>query len=376
MQEPRSQASSGRQPAAAGAVQCAPFGPLLARFTGRRTACTASSGPGGRRGPVLPRYGRRALPRCRSGHRTLEVVVMKSLKDLERKLAYSVLARDDAAGPGRDAGYAVLGDVDRMPGRRAPTFHTVPEQAVPGRSDDGSADLGGGDGGAGWQGGDPWLADDRTSMLVNRGRGSAYHPAFFRRRPVLYVTAATVAALVISLIIVMLTGGASWPSSVGTMQGEITTACQNPDVVSEPGQINFACAKGTQQILWVFALLASSGSPQFADSKSGRIGLEPIAPAQGAEVAWSLNLHHPYDPANPIDSLQVAARAINNIIGGASAIGANGSPSVQPGLESDPSNCRPVHRLRRSQHPRGFPERVQPAHHDHRTAGGPRRRRL
>jgi hypothetical protein len=57
-------------------------------------------------------------------------------------------------------------------------------------------------------------------------------------------------------------------------------------------------------------------------------------------VAWSLNLHHPYDPADPIDSLQVAARAINNIIGGASAIGANGSPSVQPGLESDPSNCR------------------------------------
>jgi hypothetical protein len=27
---------------------------------------------------------------------------------------------------------------------------------------------------------------------------------------------------------------------------------------------------------------------------------------------WSLNLHHPYDPANPIDSLAGAARAINN----------------------------------------------------------------
>jgi hypothetical protein len=271
---------------------------------------------------------------------------MKSLKDLERKFAYSVLARDDAAGPGRDAGYAVLGDLDRVPGRRAPAFHAVPEQgvpeqAVPDRSRRDGTDVSEGDGGAGadWPGGDPWLAGDRTSMLVNRGRGSAYHPAFFRRRPVLYVTAATVMALVISLIIVLLTGGASWPSSVGTMQGEITTACQNPDVLSEPGQINFACANGTQQILWVFALLASSGNPQFADSKSGRIGLEPIAPAQGAEVAWSLNLHHPYNPLNPIDSLEVAARAINNIIGGASAIGANGSPSVQPGLESDPSNC-------------------------------------
>jgi len=264
---------------------------------------------------------------------------MKSLKDLERKLAYSVLARDDAAGQGQDAGYAILGDLDRVPGRRVPAFHTVPEQAIPGRSDDGGADLGEGGSGSSWPGGDPWLADDRTSMLVNRGRGSAYHPAFFRRRPVLYVTAATVAALVVSLIIVVLTGGPSWPPSVGTMQGEITTACQNPDVVSEPGQLNFACATGTQQILWVFALLASSGSPQFADSKTGRIGLEPIAPAQGAEVAWSLNLHHPYNPVNPIDSLQVAARAINNIIGGASAIGANGSPSVQPGLESEASNC-------------------------------------
>jgi len=268
---------------------------------------------------------------------------MKGFKDLERKLAYSVLAREDAARPPRDAGYAVLGDLDRVPTARTGAFHAVPEHVVPGRSRGESTANGDGDGveGAGWPGatGEPWPADDRTSMLVNRGRGSAYHPAFFRRRPVLYAAAASAVALVISLVIVMVTGGASWPSSVGTMQGEITTACENPDVVSEPGQINFACAKGTQQILWVFALLASSGNPQFADSKTGRIGLEPIAPAQGSEGACSLNLHHPYNPVNPIDSLGVAARAINNIIGGASAIGANGSPSVQPGLESDPANC-------------------------------------
>ncbi len=266
---------------------------------------------------------------------------MKGLKDLERRLAYSVLAREDGARPPRDAGYAVLGDLDRAPAARPGAFHSVPEQAVPSRPRRGSTEPGDGEGDAGWPGatGEPWPADDRTSMLVNRGRGSAYHPAFFRRRPVLYGAAACAVALVISLVIVMVTGGASWPASVGTMQGEITTACQNPDVLSEPGQINFACASGTQQILWVFALLASSGNPQFADGKTGRIGLEPIAPAQGAEVAWSLNLHHPYNPLNPIDSLEVAARAINNIIGGASAIGANGSPTVQPGLESDPANC-------------------------------------
>jgi hypothetical protein len=126
---------------------------------------------------------------------------------------------------------------------------------------------------------------------------------------------------------------------VATVKSEITTACQNPDVMSEPGQLNFACGKQTQQILWVFSLISSSDNPRFSDGNSGRVGLEPITPAQGAAVAWSLNLHHPYNPLDPIDSLQVAARAINNIIGGASAIGANGSPSIQSGLESYPANC-------------------------------------
>ena len=56
-------------------------------------------------------------------------------------------------------------------------------------------------------------------------------------------------------------------------------------------------------------------------------------------MAWSLNLHHPYNPSNPIDSLEVAARAINNIIGGATLTGSDGQPVVQPGLESSPANC-------------------------------------
>ena len=133
--------------------------------------------------------------------------------------------------------------------------------------------------------------------------------------------------------------GPSWPPSVATVQSEITTACQNPNVVSEPSQVNFACAKDTRQILWVFALLTSNNNPGYADAKTGRKGLEPITPAQGGQIAWSLNLHHPYDPADPVDSLEVAARAINNIIGGASLTGSNGKPTVQPGLESNPANC-------------------------------------
>src|SRR5262249_60861642 len=111
--------------------------------------------------------------------------------------------------------------------------------------------------------------------------------------------------------------GAEWPPSVATVESQIAPACQNPDGGSEPGLVNFACAKSTRQILWVFALLTSGNNPNFADARTGRVGLEPITPAQGGEVAWSLNLHHPYSPTNPVDSLQVAARAINNIIGGA-----------------------------------------------------------
>ena len=103
--------------------------------------------------------------------------------------------------------------------------------------------------------------------------------------------------------------------------------------------MNFACAKSTSQILWVFSLMASGDNPDFADTNTGREGLEPISATQGGEVAWSLNLHHPYNPLNAIDSLEVAARAVNNIIGGASLMGTNGKPTVQPGLESDPANC-------------------------------------
>ena len=117
------------------------------------------------------------------------------------------------------------------------------------------------------------------------------------------------------------------------------TACQNPNVASEPGQVNFACGKTTSQILWVFALMTSGNNPQYTDAKTGRQGLEPITPTQGGEVAWSLNLHHPYNPMDPVDSLEVAARAVNNIIGGATLTSTSGKPAVQPGLESNPANC-------------------------------------
>jgi hypothetical protein len=180
--------------------------------------------------------------------------------------------------------------------------------------------------------------DERTRTLITHGRRSA-GPVRLSRGRKIAITGALSAAVITVLAIVLFRPGPAWPPSVAVVQSEITTACQNPNIASEPNQINFACAKSTSQVLWVFALMTSGGDPNFADPKSGRKGLEPITATEGGEVAWSLDLHHPYNPFNPIDSLQVAARAINNIIGGASLTGSKGQPVVQPGLESSPANC-------------------------------------
>jgi hypothetical protein len=186
---------------------------------------------------------------------------------------------------------------------------------------------------------DPMMSpESRRQALINLGRHNSSGGRLSRIHWVA-IGAAALAALVTALVLMLTGGGASWPASVATVQTEITRACQNPDVKSEPGQVDFACAPGTRQILWVFALLTSDDRADFSDPATGRLGLEPITPAQGGQLAWSLNLHHPYNPFNPIDSLQVAARAINSIIGGATVTGTNGRSVVQPGLEGTAANC-------------------------------------
>ena len=178
----------------------------------------------------------------------------------------------------------------------------------------------------------------RTQKFVSHGRRSAHRQGPSRSQ--ITVIAAVVLALLTTILALILSrGGPGWPTSVATVQAEADRACQNPDVASEPAQVNFACAKQTRQILWIFALMMSGDSPNFADATTGRMGLEPITPTQGGEIAWSLNLHHPYNPTDPIDSLAVAARAINNIVGGATLTSGNGTPVVQPGLESSAANC-------------------------------------
>jgi hypothetical protein len=177
----------------------------------------------------------------------------------------------------------------------------------------------------------------RTQEFVSHGRRSAYRRGLSRWQ--VTAIAAVIALLTTVLALILSRGGPGWPSSVATVQAEAGRACQNPDVASEPAQVDFACAKPTRQILWIFALMMSGNNPNFADATTGRMGLEPITPTQGGEIAWSLNLHHPYNPTDPIDSLAVAARAINNIIGGATLTSGDGTPVVQPGLESSAADC-------------------------------------
>jgi hypothetical protein len=186
-------------------------------------------------------------------------------------------------------------------------------------------------------------ADGRTEALINRGRPRSRRPQ--RRRLLTHwrLIVAGMVALITGVVVALVAtrgSGGVWPASVATVQAEIEQACANPDVVAEPSGLNFACAKDTNQVLWVFALLTSGDNPNFVDQSTGRMGLEPVQPAQGGDIAWSLNLHHPYDPANPVDSLAVAARAINNIISGAALTSATGSALIEPGLESKAANCQ------------------------------------
>jgi hypothetical protein len=207
----------------------------------------------------------------------------------------------------------------------------------------GAAPGGPGPAGPGPAGTGPHATGGRTEALINRGRpaaGRSWTRWVRAHLRAIGIAAAIAGAGIIALVVALPGGGASWPASVTPVKAEITQACENPNVAAEPSQLNFACAKSTQPILWVFALLTSGNNPGFADQATGRKGLEPIQPTQGGDIAFSLNLHQPYNAANPIDSLQVAARAINDIISGATLTSSSGAPLVENGLESTAADCQ------------------------------------
>jgi hypothetical protein len=211
-----------------------------------------------------------------------------------------------------------------------------------GDDEPGAAD-GPADGGTADPGGDAGSPGGRTEALINHGRSRA-KPARSRRIlrhwRMIAVGAVALLAGLITVLVVVGGGSPGWPASVATVQAQVKQACENPDVAAEPSGLNFACDKDTQQVLWVFSLLTSGNNPGFVDQSTGRKGLEPIQVSQGGDIAWSLNLHHPYNPANPVDSLQVAARAINNIISGATLTSDSGGQLIEPGLESKAANCQ------------------------------------
>ena len=216
------------------------------------------------------------------------------------------------------------------------------DDETPGPAESGPEDLAPGGGPAG---GDAGVngPGGRTEALINHGRPRARRKRGRRLLAHWRLLAVGAVALLAGVIAALVaTGGssASWPASVTTVQAEISQACANPDVAAEPSGLNFACAKATQSVLWDFSLLTSGNNPGFVDQSTGRKGLEPIQPSQGGDIAWSLNLHHPYNPASPIDSLQVAARAINNIISGATLTSSTGGVLVEAGLESKAANCQ------------------------------------
>ena len=214
--------------------------------------------------------------------------------ELERKLADARLLEDELlaqTSPGKQW----------LPGKLADRRHCAFEDV--GREHDSSrtavlhaAPYGAPRNGRAHANGTTHPADDRTEGLLSRGRRSARYFRFTRTR--IAVAGTAIAAVFATVgVTVLVSGGASWPAGVAAVERQAGIACRNPDVKSEPGQVNFACAAGTRQILWVFALLTSGNNPAFVEPKTGRQGLEPITPAQGNVVAWSLNLHHPYNPA-------------------------------------------------------------------------------
>jgi hypothetical protein len=183
----------------------------------------------------------------------------------------------------------------------------------------------------------------RTEALINHGRQRARRSVTRRLLAhwrLLLVAVVALTGGAIAALVALGGSDAAWPASVTTVRAEIKQACANPDVAAEPSGLNFACDKETQPVLWVFSLLTSGNNPGYVDQGTGRKGLEPIQPAQGGDIAWSLNLHHPYNAASPLDSLEVAARAINNIIGGATLTSSSGGALVEGGLESTPANCQ------------------------------------
>lgn len=172
-----------------------------------------------------------------------------------------------------------------------------------------------------------------------------------------------VAIAVIALLVrTVHTGGSGYPGNVNQVKSWISTACQNKNTLPTGSNVQFACSTQGRNILWVFALMSSGANPDYVgkmptqqEQQKGakqRFGLMPVPAGVGTLYASSLDLGHVYSPIPPkqyqsdpryvnqaaVDSLEVAALALNVDLGGTVAYG-----SVQQGLEGNkngPANCQ------------------------------------
>ena len=160
---------------------------------------------------------------------------MKMVRDFERKLAAAALARDPELSRLYDTRQLTLEGLDELRDpARAAALRTVPERPGPAA---GPVRIPAVDGpGPGRR---APAGPDRTELLVNQGRGSAYRPSRWRQRKFLIGAGAALLVVIIVVVTIVLSSGASWPASVATVKSEITTACRQPrrDVRARPGQL-------------------------------------------------------------------------------------------------------------------------------------------
>ncbi len=74
-------------------------------------------------------------------------------------------------------------------------------------------------------------------------------------------------------------------------RGRARTGCG-----SRADELDFACAKDADQVLWVFALLTGDRRTSLTNQLAAR-DWNKSRPGQGDDIAWSSNLHHPEQTA-------------------------------------------------------------------------------
>ena len=218
----------------------------------------------------------------------------------------------------------------------------------------------------------------RSERLINGGRR---HVKRGPRRWLAHWRAIAIGAAAfaagITLITVVLPGRSpGWPASVATVQTEITTACQNPNVVSEPAQVNFACAKDTQQVLWVFSLLDERQQPRLRRQVQWQEGPRADSAGPGRRHRLVAQPAPPVQPGQP--DRQPAGSGTGDQQhhrrrhGHRNQWGTRGTA----GAREQPSELREVHRFVRADHQARVPSRVCAAGQHRGRSGRPGQRRV